>query len=38
MVKGLRDMKEGFEYKGKSVAVIPNQPSQADLEELTTGS
>jgi len=38
MVKGLRDMKEVFAYEGKTVAVIPNQPSQADLEELTTGS
>lgn len=24
-----------FEYKGKTIAVIPNHPSKADLEELT---
>jgi len=28
------DDKEVFEYKGKTVAVIPNHPSQADLDEL----
>lgn len=28
------DNKEVFEYKGKTVAVIPNHPSQADLEAL----
>ena len=38
MVKGLRDMKAVFDYKGKTVAVIPNQPSQSDLEELSMGS
>jgi len=32
------DDKEVFESKGKAVAVIPNQPSQADLEELSMGS
>lgn len=24
-----------FEYKDKTIAVIPNHPSKADLEELT---
>jgi phosphoribosylformylglycinamidine synthase len=28
------DDKEVFEYKGKTVAVIPNCPSPADMEEL----
>jgi phosphoribosylformylglycinamidine synthase len=28
------DNKEVFEYKGKTVAVIPNHPSPADLAEL----
>jgi len=28
------DDKEVFEYKGKTVAVIPNRPSQADMDEL----
>ena len=28
------DDKEVFEYKGKTVAVIPNHPSKADLEAL----
>ena len=28
------DNKEVFEYKGKTVAVIPNQPSPADMAEL----
>lgn len=28
------DDKEVFEYKGKTVAVIPNRPSQADLASL----
>jgi phosphoribosylformylglycinamidine synthase len=28
------DDKEVFEYKGKTVAVIPNKPSAADLEIL----
>jgi len=28
------DDKQIFEYKGKTVAVIPNYPSKADLEEL----
>jgi len=32
------DDKEVFEYKGKTVAVIPNHPSQADLEDLHAGS
>jgi len=27
-----------FIYKGKQVAVIPNQPSKADFEELEKGS
>jgi hypothetical protein len=31
------DNKEVFEYKGKTVAVIPNAPSQADLKELNIG-
>jgi phosphoribosylformylglycinamidine synthase len=31
------DDKEVFEYKGKTVAVIPNAPSQADLKELNIG-
>jgi hypothetical protein len=26
--------KEDFEYKGKTVAAIPNRASQADLEAL----
>jgi len=28
------DDKEVFEYKGQTVAVIPNRPSQADMDEL----
>lgn len=28
------DDKQVFEYKGKTIAVIPNKPSEADLEEL----
>ncbi|MGB7296441.1 MAG: AIR synthase-related protein [Candidatus Aminicenantales bacterium] len=32
------DDKEVFEYKGKTVAVIPNRPSRADLQELHKGS
>ena len=28
------DNKEVFEYKGKTIAVIPNHPSKADLEAL----
>ncbi|HUU36942.1 MAG TPA: AIR synthase-related protein [Candidatus Desulfaltia sp.] len=32
------DNKEVFEYKGKTVAVIPNHPCQADLKELYAGS
>jgi len=32
------DDKEVFEYKGKTVAVIPNHPSKADFEELSMGS
>ncbi|MDH4271708.1 MAG: AIR synthase-related protein [Candidatus Aminicenantes bacterium] len=31
------DDKEVFEYKGKTVAVIPNRPSRADLDELYKG-
>jgi len=30
-----KDDKEVFEYKGKTVAVIPNRPSPADLDELS---
>jgi phosphoribosylformylglycinamidine (FGAM) synthase-like enzyme len=29
------DDKQVFEYKGKTIAVIPNQPSEEDLKELT---
>ncbi|MBN1271636.1 MAG: phosphoribosylformylglycinamidine synthase [Candidatus Aminicenantes bacterium] len=29
-----KDNKEVFEYKGKTVAMIPNLPSPADMEEL----
>lgn len=32
-----RDNKEVFEFKGKTVAVIPNRPSKADLDELHKG-
>ncbi len=32
------DNKEVFEYKGKTVAVIPNQPSPADMEALHSRS
>lgn len=32
------DDKEVFEYKGKTVAVIPNRPSAAEMEELHKGS
>jgi phosphoribosylformylglycinamidine synthase len=32
------DDKEVFEYKGRTVAVIPNHPSQADFDELQKGS
>ena len=31
------DDKEVFEYKGKTVAVIPNRPTQAQLDELFKG-
>jgi phosphoribosylformylglycinamidine synthase len=31
------DDKEVFEYKGKTIAVIPNHPSAADLAELSKG-
>jgi hypothetical protein len=31
------DNKEVFEYEGKTVAVIPNAPSEAELKELTAG-
>lgn len=27
--------KQVFEYQGKTIAVIPNRPSESDLEELT---
>lgn len=30
------DDKEVFEYQGKTIAVIPNRPSEAELAELTT--
>jgi len=29
------DDKQIFEYKGKTIAVIPNRPSETDLGELT---
>jgi len=29
------DDKQVFEYQGKIIAVIPNRPSEGDLEELT---
>jgi len=29
--------KEVFEYKGRTVAVIPNKPNQAGMNELTNG-
>ncbi|MFW6160094.1 MAG: AIR synthase-related protein [Acidobacteriota bacterium] len=32
------DNKEVFEYKGKTVAVIPNRPSPAEMQELLKGS
>jgi len=32
-----KDDKEVFEYKGKTVAVIPNAPTQAQINELTNG-
>ena len=32
------DFKEVFEYKGKTVAVIPNKPSPADMEALHSRS
>lgn len=31
------DDKEVFEYRGKTVAVIPNAPSEVDLKELAVG-
>jgi phosphoribosylformylglycinamidine (FGAM) synthase-like enzyme len=31
------DGREVFEYKGETVAVIPNTPSQADLKEISIG-
>jgi phosphoribosylformylglycinamidine synthase len=31
------DNKEVFEYRGRTVAVIPNAPSQADLDALSKG-
>lgn len=31
------DDKEVFEYQGRTVAVIPNSPSQADLDALSKG-
>ena len=30
-----KDDKEVFEYKGRTVAVIPNRPSQSDLDKLS---
>ena len=30
--------KQVFEYEGKTIAVIPNQPSEADIEELIKGA
>jgi len=32
-----KDDKEIFEYKGQTIAVIPNAPSKAQLAELTNG-
>ncbi|MDD8015538.1 MAG: AIR synthase-related protein, partial [Acidobacteriota bacterium] len=32
-----KDDKEVFEYKGKTVAVIPNHPTQAQMDELFKG-
>jgi phosphoribosylformylglycinamidine (FGAM) synthase-like enzyme len=32
------DDKQVFEYEGKTIAVIPNHPSAADLEDLEKGS
>ncbi|MFZ2053450.1 MAG: AIR synthase-related protein, partial [Candidatus Aminicenantales bacterium] len=32
------DDKEVFEYKGKTVAVIPNHPSHAEMKEFRKGS
>lgn len=32
------DGKEVFTYKGKAVAVIPNRPSRAEMDELEKGS
>jgi phosphoribosylformylglycinamidine synthase subunit PurL len=31
------DNKEVFDYKGETVAVIPNKPSQAEMKELING-
>jgi len=31
------DNREVFEYKGKTAAVIPNIPSEADRKELNIG-
>jgi len=33
-----QDNREVFEYKGKTIAVIPNHPSQAEMEELLKSS
>lgn len=32
-----RDDKQVFEYNGKTVAEIPNAPTQAQLKELVSG-
>ena len=32
------DDKQIFDYKGKTIAVIPTRPSEADLGELTKGA
>jgi hypothetical protein len=32
------DDKQVFGYKGKTIAVIPNRPSEADLAELEKGT
>jgi phosphoribosylformylglycinamidine (FGAM) synthase-like enzyme len=32
------DNKQVFEYKGTTIAVIPNKPSQQEMDELTKGS
>lgn len=32
------DDKQVFEYAGKTIAVIPNRPSEVDLRELERGA